>query len=289
MINLIAMDVYNDTPTIVTIWLTIMPKLSILILLLELYLQIDGFEGNIIPYLPFIEYLNDYSELPKILSEYFNYYGGELKYEALRLTKPNSSLLPLNLIYEQAKDNMYYTKISDFIQIFENSIKINESLNIDKTPYINEFKELNDFISLQYRYGGRSVALYNLLFISSLLSLIIGTILGLAQTQLKRLLAYSTISHLGFILLALSINTEQALDSFLFYIIQYTITNLNVFLIIIAFNYLLSYLIKNNLVIKDIKYISELTSQYHKNPILAFSLIICLLSMAGMKRNAKYN
>ena len=43
----------------------------------------------------------------------------------------------------------------------------------------------------------------------------------------------STIAHLGFILLALSINTEEALDSFLFYIIQYTITNLNVFLIII--------------------------------------------------------
>jgi NADH-ubiquinone oxidoreductase chain 2 len=92
----------------------------------------------------------------------------------------------------------------------------------------------------------------------------------------------STISHLGFILLALSINTEEALDSFLFYIIQYTITNLNVFLIIIAFNYLLSSLVKNNLVIKDIKYISELTNQYNNNPILTLSFIICLLSMAGI-------
>ena len=89
------------------------------------------------------------------------------------------------------------------------------------------------------------------LLISSLLSLIIGTVLGLNQSRIKRLLAYSTISHLGFILLALSINTEQALDSFLFYIIQYTITNLNVFLIIIAFNYLLSSLVKNNLLINN--------------------------------------
>jgi len=95
-------------------------------------------------------------------------------------------------------------------------------------------------------------------------------------------MAYSTIAHLGFILLALSINTEEALDSFLFYIIQYTITNLNVFLIIIAFNYLLSSLVKNNLVIKDIKYISELTNQYNKNPILTLSFIFCLLSMAGI-------
>jgi NADH-ubiquinone oxidoreductase chain 2 len=92
----------------------------------------------------------------------------------------------------------------------------------------------------------------------------------------------STIAHLGFMLLALSINTEEAIDSFLFYIIQYTITNLNVFLIIIAFNYLLCSLVQKNLVIKDIKYISELTNQYNKNPILTISFIICLLSMAGM-------
>src|ERR1700750_2902412 len=259
-----------------------MPKLSILILLLELYLQIDGLEANIMPYIPYIEYINDYSELPNLLKEYFELFGGEKEYEEFRLTKPNSSLLPINLVYEQAKDSMYFTKISDFNRVFEESLKIQESLNIDKTPFLKSLKEINDFISVNYRYGGKSVALYNLLFISSLLSLIIGTVLGLAQTKLKRLLAYSTISHLGFILLALSINTEPALDSFLFYIIQYTITNLNVFLIIIAFNYLFSYLIKNNLIIKDIKYISELTGQYYKNPILAFSLIICLLSMAGI-------
>ena len=72
-----------------------------------------------------------------------------------------------------------------------------------------------------------------LLLISSLLSLIIGTVVGLAQTRIKRLLAYSTISHIGFILLALAINTEQSIDSLLFYIIQYSITNLNIFLIII--------------------------------------------------------
>ena len=35
------MDVYNDTPTLVTLWLTLIPKLSILILLLELFSQIN--------------------------------------------------------------------------------------------------------------------------------------------------------------------------------------------------------------------------------------------------------
>ena len=69
-----------------------------------------------------------------------------------------------------------------------------------------------------------------LVLISSLLSLCLGTIVGLAQTEIKRLLAYSTIAHIGFILLALAINTEQSVDSFLFYILQYSITNLNIFL-----------------------------------------------------------
>jgi NADH-ubiquinone oxidoreductase chain 2 len=161
-------------------------------------------------------------------------------------------------------------------------IKINAS-NIWYAYNLEPFDEFwNYFFNWEVSKGGGSDALYNLLFVSSLFSLMIGTVLGLAQSQIKRLLAYSTIAHLGFILLALSINTEEALDSFLFYIIQYTITNVNVFLIIIAFNYLLSSLVKNNLVIKDIKYISELTNQYDKNPILTLSFIICLLSMAGI-------
>jgi NADH-ubiquinone oxidoreductase chain 2 len=79
-----------------------------------------------------------------------------------------------------------------------------------------------------------------LLLISSLFSLVIGTIVGLAQTRIKRLLAYSTISHIGFILLALAINTEQSIDSFIFYIIQYSITNLNIFLIILAIGFILN-------------------------------------------------
>ena len=59
--------------------------------------------------------------------------------------------------------------------------------------------------------------LENLLLISSLLSLIIGSVVGLVQKRIKRLLAYSTISHVGFILLGLAIQTEQSINSFLFY------------------------------------------------------------------------
>ncbi len=64
----------------------------------------------------------------------------------------------------------------------------------------------------------------NFLLISSFLSLIIGAVLGLNQIKIKRLLAYSGINHLGFLILALALNTKSGVESFLFYLIQYTLT-----------------------------------------------------------------
>jgi NADH-ubiquinone oxidoreductase chain 2 len=69
--------------------------------------------------------------------------------------------------------------------------------------------------------------------------LIIGALLGLSQIRIKRLLAFSAISHIGFLLLSLSINTEISIESFFFYLIQYTLTNLNIFLILLSFGVIL--------------------------------------------------
>src|SRR6201996_3300888 len=132
--------------------------------------------------------------------------------------------------------------------------------------------------------------LKNLILISSILSLIIGSTLGLSQLKIKRLLAYSTISHLGYLLLALAINTEQSVESLLFYIIQYSLTNLNIFLIIIALGlFVHSLLLKDSLNSieyegseNDIQYITKLKGIFFNNPLLSLSLSICLFSMAGI-------
>jgi NADH-ubiquinone oxidoreductase chain 2 len=97
------------------------------------------------------------------------------------------------------------------------------------------------------------------------------------------LLAYSTISHIGYILLALGIYTEQSIDSFIFYILQYIITNLNIFLIIIALGYIINQSINNDKTyFKDIRYISEFKGQFYLNPLISLSLSICLFSIAGI-------
>ena len=204
-------DVYDEVPTIVTIWLTIIPKISILVLLLELQ----------------------------------SYYG--------------------------------FTLMTSEANLFNSFQGITELANLQQLASL-EFNIFNGSILSVSR---------NLLLISSLLSLIIGTVVGLAQSRIKRLLAYSTISHIGFILLALAINSESSIDSLIFYIIQYTITNLNIFLIIMALSYITS---ANEITassfaateIKDIRYISELKGKFLSNPILSLSLAICLFSMAGI-------
>lgn len=118
----------------------------------------------------------------------------------------------------------------------------------------------------------------NLLLLCSLLSLILGTVVGLAQYRIKRLFAYSTISHVGFLLLALGINTEESIESFFFYLIQYTITNLDAFLVLLAFGYIINY----SKSFMDIQFISDLKGQFRVNPLLGLTLTICLFSMAGV-------
>lgn len=111
----------------------------------------------------------------------------------------------------------------------------------------------------------------------------IGTVVGLAQTRIKRLLTYSTISHVGFMLLALSVAGQESIDAFLFYLLQYTLTNLNTFLILLAFGCAL-YQSSNstNKQGRDVQLISELAGQFRVNPLLALSLLVCLFSMAGI-------
>lgn len=134
----------------------------------------------------------------------------------------------------------------------------------------------------------------NILVISSLASLIIGSLLGLVQTRIKRLYAYSTISHVGFILLGLSVNSVESIQAYIFYIITYTLSNLNAFFILLAIGYTLyCYINKyedhinndytnNDKAYSPISLISELKGYYYINPFLAISLSITLFSFVGV-------
>src|ERR1700744_4353826 len=123
---------------------------------------------------------------------------------------------------------------------------------------------------------------------SSLLSLFIGSILGLTQFRIKRLFAYSTISHVGFILLALSIDSAESIQSFIFYILQYTISNLNGFLILLTIGFSLYFYVykdQENLIDKNnspIQLISQIKGYFHINSFIAVSFAITIFSFIGI-------
>ena len=128
------------------------------------------------------------------------------------------------------------------------------------------------------------------LLVSSLLSLIIGTVVGLTQFRIKRLFAYSTISHVGFILLALSINSIESIQAFIFYLMQYSISNLNAFIILISIGYSLYYYVNKSKEYKQlldkknspIQLISQLKGYFYINPVLALSFAITIFSFVGI-------
>ena len=128
------------------------------------------------------------------------------------------------------------------------------------------------------------------LSISCFLSLIIGTLLGLTQMRIKRLLAYSTISHVGFILLALIAYSVESEKAFMFYIIQYLFTSVSTFMIIIGIGFSL-YLYFSNTIDNDtlseknnspIQLIAQLKGYFSINPVLALCLAVSMFSFIGL-------
>ena len=131
----------------------------------------------------------------------------------------------------------------------------------------------------------------NILLISSFLSLLVGSILGLTQFRIKRLFAYSTISHIGFILLALSVGNVESVQSFIFYLLQYSISNLNGFLILVGIGFSLylyvymyeedreRFIDKNN---SPIQLISQIKGYFYINPFIAISFAITIFSFIGI-------
>jgi len=103
----------------------------------------------------------------------------------------------------------------------------------------------------------------------SLLSIIIGTLGALNQNKIKRLLAYSGISHMGFIVLGYSILNNEGLIVSNIYLLIYILSMISVFIFIIFTNI-------NN------KFIVELSSLRFINRILTITMVLLILSIAGI-------
>lgn len=119
--------------------------------------------------------------------------------------------------------------------------------------------------------GGLHGSWMQMLVILCVLSLAIGNVVAIAQTNLKRMLAYSTISHVGFMLLGLLAGTEKGYEAAMFYAIVYAIMAVGAFGMIVLLSRT-GFEAEN---IEDFRGLNQ------KHPWYAFLMLMLMASMAG--------
>lgn len=102
-------------------------------------------------------------------------------------------------------------------------------------------------------------------------TMVVGNIIALQQKNLKRMLAYSSIGHTGFILVALAAGTPQAATAFLFYLFAYTLATMGAFAVIIA--------VGQSGGSGD--RVEDFHGLWHSNPGLAVAMMVFMLALLG--------
>jgi NAD(P)H-quinone oxidoreductase subunit 2 len=105
----------------------------------------------------------------------------------------------------------------------------------------------------------------------AVLSMVLGNVVALTQTSMKRLLAYSSIAQAGFVMIGLIIGTSEGYASMVFYLLVYLFMNLGGFICVILFS-----------LRTGTDQINEYSGLYQKDPLLTLGLSLCLLSLGGI-------
>jgi NADH-quinone oxidoreductase subunit N len=139
------------------------------------------------------------------------------------------------------------------------------------------------FISMGYGPGDLHVTqakMFHFLWITSVVTMFVGNVIALTQTNLKRMLAYSSIAHTGYILVGFVIGgfTDQGYAPVLFYLVSYSVMNLGAFVVLTV----LADKGDNGLNLHDLSGLSQ------RHPLLALSLSVFVLSMLGLPTTAGF-
>lgn len=105
----------------------------------------------------------------------------------------------------------------------------------------------------------------------AILSMILGNVVALAQTSMKRMLAYSSIAQAGFVIIGAIAGTDAGYSSMIFYLFVYLFMNLGAFACVILFT-----------LRTGSDQISDYAGLYQKDPLITLVLSICLLSLGGI-------
>lgn len=118
----------------------------------------------------------------------------------------------------------------------------------------------------------------SILWILCVLTMTWGNVLALSQKNIKRMLAYSSIAHAGYVLVALTVGGKSGLSAGIFYLLVYTIFNIGAFSVIIFFSG------------REEKYenISDYAGFGYRYPFAGIALTIFMLALAGIPATAGF-
>jgi NADH-quinone oxidoreductase subunit N len=106
----------------------------------------------------------------------------------------------------------------------------------------------------------------------SIASMLLGAFAAIGQHNIKRLMAYSSIGHVGYILLGLAAGTEDGVRGILVYVAIYMVMNLGTFAVILSMR-------RHNVMVEEI---SDLAGLSRSQPLMALALAVFMFSMAGI-------
>ncbi len=121
-------------------------------------------------------------------------------------------------------------------------------------------------------FGGVSADWGQVLALLSLLSMFLGAVAGIGQTDIKRLMAYSSISHMGFALMGLAAGTAFGVQAMLIYMAIYVTMNIGTFGFILSME-------RDGQPVTDIKSLNQYSK---REPGRALAMLILLFSLAGV-------
>jgi NADH-quinone oxidoreductase subunit N len=119
-------------------------------------------------------------------------------------------------------------------------------------------------------WGNQSAGWAPLVALLAVVSMLWGNLAAIAQTSVRRLLAYSAIGHAGYMLIALVVHTEQSLGALVYYVITYALATVGAFGVLAALEE------------EKVDSIADFAGLAKRAPDLSFCLLIFLLSLAGI-------
>ena len=137
-------------------------------------------------------------------------------------------------------------------------------------PKIAAFAVIIRFLVVPF--GEITVDWGKIILILSITSMVVGSLGALQQTELKRLLAYSTINHVGFMLIGLVSGSEDGIIAICIYLMLYLLMNIGVFVVILNLS-------RDNVHVTSIR---DLAGYFSNNSLMAICMAIFMFSMAGI-------